>query len=1155
MKTTFRPTIRLLIMSIIAGCVWSGQARADEVYGRVRGTATDATGAALPSLVVRATNTATGLVFEATTDASGAYEFLQLPIGPYKITATRNGFKAYEASGITLTVGQIYVQNLRLQLGEVSERVTVQADAAQVELTSMQRGDTIESRQIVDLPLNGRNWLQLHSLAPGVVASSDRFGTFSTNGNETQQNSYLINGADNNDVLLNNAWFSPNPDAMAEFQLVTSTINPEYGRNSGAILNATIKSGTNEFHGDVFEFYRDTALNARNFFELKPAVFHQNQFGGTIGGPIWRDHTFFFFSYQGTRIRQTQQFTTPLVPTSAERNGIFGAAGAAEFSSSTGVAPIQEFGDSASPCPVGGAPCPAFTPFATLFSTGNIPSQDFNDLSAKLMQQFIPLPNLGTNKFTFTPLDITSDNQELFRIDHTFNSHDSIWWYSFFAHEPETQDLPFAVFAALPGFGQLNRFDTMQHTATWNHLFSAATLNEFRITVNRFNVKFANPKNPRTPDSFGFTGINPQFPGLASLPDIFIGGGGDSEFSMGFTTQGPQPRVDNLYQLTDNFSKAVGRHSLKFGYSGRRFEVHLPFASRNSGTFGFTGNGPIGSGNAFADFLLGFPSNGYAQNTGRDFESRAYEHYSYAQDQYKVLSNLTLTYGVGWDIETPMTDNNGISVDCFRPGQQSKVFPTAPAGLVFPGDPGCPKAGYSTRYTDFGPRVGFAWSPRSNSKLSVRGGYGIYYNRTEQQQNIQNVLGVPFTLASGGIADIGGGASFTAPFTDVRCIDQHGNPVTPPVPITCSIPNKFPFSTPAVGSNVDFSVYEPFSINVIDPHFRSPSAQNYNLTIEKELPSRMIFSIGYVGSLGRHLETTFELNPAINPKGCAATPACADNPGLQYFNFPQNFKYNSRIFGSLGQEATVGTSSYNSLQVDLKKHFSRGLTFEAAYTWSHALDISSNFEDRTLNPQANNPFDLKRFRGDSQYDARERFVFNYQYDIPSLPQGPTLLTRDILGGWRLGGIVTLQTGFPITINDNPGFIDFTSLTCNGFIIFYSCWQTPDITGPVKILNPRNNPNHLYFDTSVFTNPALGTFGNAGRNFFHGPGIANWDFDLAKDIPIKEQRRIELRVELFNILNHTQFLNPPDGTFGDAAFGQVTNARPPRIVQLAAKFYF
>jgi len=1130
-------------------------AHGDDVYSRIRGVVTDASGAAVAGATIQATNTAKGIFFTTTSNSSGGYEFLQLPIGPYSITAAQTGFKTSSVSGITLTIGQIYVQNIRLDVGAASETVNVEGNPAQVEMTSMQRGDTIGSREIVDLPLNGRDWLQLHSLAPGVVASSDRFGTFATNGNETQQNSYLINGADNNDVLLNNAWFAPNPDAMAEFQLVTSSINPEYGRNSGAILNATIKSGTNNFHGDVFEFYRDTSLNARNYFELKPAVFHQNQFGGTIGGPIWKDHTFFFFSYQGTRIRQTQQFTTPLVPTGAERNGIFGAAGAAQFLSSSGVAPIPEFGDSASPCPVGGAPCAAFTPFSQLFSTGTIPPQDFNDLSVKLMQQFIPLPNVGTNTFTFTPRDITSDNQELFRIDHTFNSYDSVWWYSFFAHEPETQDLPFATFAALPGFGQLNRFDTMQHTASWNHLFSSSTLNELRVTFNRFNVKFANPINQRTPDSFGFTGINPQFPGVASLPDIFIGGAGDSEFSLGFTTQGPQPRIDNTYQVTDNFSKTAGKHSLKFGYSGRRFEVHLLFASRNAGTFGFTGFGPIGSGNAFADFLLGFPSNGYAQNTGKSFESRAYEHYSYAQDQYKVLPNLTLTYGLGWDIETPMTDNNGISVDCFRPGEQSKVYPTAPAGLVFPGDPTCPKAGYDTRYTDFGPRVGFAWSPWSTGKLSIRGGYGIYYNRTEQQQNIQNVLGVPFTLASGGIRDIGGNASFTAPFTDVRCIDQHGNPLTPTVPITCSIPNKFPFSAPAIGSNVDFSFYEPFSINVIDPRFRSPSAQNYNLTIEEELPSRMVFSIGYVGSQGRHLETTYELNPSINPQGCRATPACANNPGLQYLNFPQNFKYNSLIFGSLGQEATVGTSSYNSLQADLKKHFSHGLTFEAAYTWSHAIDISSNFEDRTLNPQANNPFDLRRGRGDSQYDARHRFVFNYEYNIPDFPGVPKLIGHQILGGWRLGGIVTVQTGFPITINDNPGFIDFTSLTCNGFIIFYSCWQMPDVTGPVRILDPRNDPKHRYFDTSVFANPALGTFGNAGRNFFHGPGIANWDFELAKNIPIKEQQRIELRVELFNVLNHTQFLNPPDGTFGDAAFGVVTNARPPRIAQLAAKFYF
>lgn len=1148
-RRLFYGFILLLFFLPVAG------AHADDVYSRIRGVVTDPSGANVAGATIKAANTATGISYTATSDANGAYEFLQLPIGPYSITATHTGFKGFAVSGVVLTVGEIYVQNISLQVGATSETINVEANAAQVEMTSMQRGDTIGSREIVDLPLNGRDWVQLQSLAPGVVASSDRFGTFSTNGSETQQNNYLINGSDNNDLQLNVNWLSPNPDAIAEFQLVTSTINPEYGRNSGAILNAIVKSGTNTFHGSLFEFYRDTGLNATQYFQLTPEVFHQNQFGGTIGGPIWKDHTFFFFSYQGTRTRQVQTFTPPLVPISDERNGIFGAAGAALFSASQGVAPIPEFGDSASSCPVGGAPCPAFTPYSQLFSTGTIPSQDFNDLSIKLMQEFVPLPNVGTNTFTFVPLDISSENQELFRIDHTFNSHDSLWWYSFFDRVPETQALPFAVFAPVPGFGQNNDTIAYQNTGSWTHLFSPSTLNEFRIAVNRFISKYAIPTNPRTPDSFGFTGINPEYPAVASLPDIFIGGGGDDELSMGFTTQGPQPRWDNEYQVTDNFSKTVGKHSLKFGYFGRRFEVNLLFASRNNGTFGFTGYGPVGTGDAFADFLLGFPSNGYAQATGKVSSSRAYEHYSYAQDQYKVLPNLTLTYGLGWDIETPMVDNNGLSIDCFRPGEQSKVFPTAPAGLVFPGDTTCPKGGYTTRYTDFAPRIGFAWSPQSKGKLSVRGGYGIYYNRTTEQENIQNDFGVPYTLFSAGIADIGGGASFTAPYTDIRCIDQHGNPITPPIPVTCSIPNKFPFTAPPVGSNVNFGTYEPFSIDIIDPKSRAPYAQNFNLSIEKELASRMVFSIGYVGSLGRHLSTTLEQNPAINPQGCAATPACADNPGLQYINFPQNFRYNSLIFGSLGEEVTLGTSSYNSLQADLKKHFSHGLTFEGAYTWSHAIDISSSFENNTIYPQANNPFDLRRDRGNSQYDARHRFVFNYQYDIPSLPYGPSLLSHDILGGWHLRGIVTLQTGFPITLNDNPGYIDYTSLTCNGFIIFYSCWQMPEVTGPVKILNPKNNPNNLYFDTSVFANPALGTFGNAGRNFFHGPGIANWDFELAKDIPIKEQKRFELRVELFNVLNHTQFLNPADGTFGDADFGVVSSARPPRIAQLAGKFYF
>ena len=344
-------------------------AKADNLYAKIQGTVIDPSGAALNGVKLTATNVGTNLAYNAVSGGDGNYVFLNLPIGTYRVTATSTGFRTYTATGITLVLDQIYQLNIKMELGQISEQVLVEAARVQVETTNTQLGTVINGDTIVDMPLNGRNWTQLQQFEPGVMSSSDRFGTYSTNGSQTQQNSFLINGQDSNDLPLNTPVIIPSPDAIAEFSMVTNTINPEYGRNSGAVMNAAIKSGTNSFHGSGFEFYRDTFLNDKDFFTGKPQIYHQNQFGGTVGGPIWKNHTFFFFSYQGTRFRQPQATSTQTVYTPAERNGDFSADGLAF----TGNSPFPLYGDSASTCPVsGGAQCPAGTAYSSLFSTGVI---------------------------------------------------------------------------------------------------------------------------------------------------------------------------------------------------------------------------------------------------------------------------------------------------------------------------------------------------------------------------------------------------------------------------------------------------------------------------------------------------------------------------------------------------------------------------------------------------------------------------------------------------------------------------------------------------------------------------------------------------------------------------------------------------------------
>jgi hypothetical protein len=1148
-------------------------ARADNLYAKIQGTVTDPTGAVLSGAKLVATNVGTNLEYTAETSGDGNYVFLNLPIGTYRVTATGAGFRTFTATGITLVLDEVYQLNIKMEIGQISEQVLVEAANVQVETTNTQLGTVINGDTIVDMPLNGRNWTQLQQLQPGVMSSSDRFGTYSTNGSQTQQNSFLINGQDSNDLPLNTPLIIPSPDAIAEFSMVTDTINPEYGRNSGAILNAAIKSGTNSFHGDGFEFYRDTFLNTKDFFTGNAAVFHQNQYGGTIGGPIWKNHTFFFFSYQGSQFREPQTSNTQTVYSAAELAGNFSqgadvdsATGKPYIAESTTKAPMALWGDSASPCPVTGPQCAAnSTTYAALFSTGMVPTQDFNPISQKLVSQFVPLPNGANNAFNFTAVEPGSTEQYLWQIDHTFSSKDSIRFYGFLQSAPTEETLPFTG-ATLPGFPEVDQRHEKQYTASWTHVFSSSVLNELRAGYTRFNFAAVEPQTPVLPSSFGFD-INVQSPAGAGLPVMTVSGAdaGQVNFTLGFSANGPQPRKDQTYQLDDNFSWVRGRHTFKFGYDGRRFQVSNPFFFNNDGSYGFGAAGLFTTGNAGVDFLLGIPDS-YAQSSGGFINASAQEHYLYAQDSWKVKPDFTLNYGLAWQINGPLTDhfNNGRAIDCFRPGETSAIFPTAPTGLVFPGDAGCTSSGIYTGYTHFAPRLGMAWAPHAGGplgrltgdqgKFSIRTGVGIYYNQVEEELSLQNLTAPPFALSSGGIGDVGGSPSFANPFTDIAG--------------RATINNKFPFTPPVAGTPVDFSFFEPMSLNVLDPRFAVPYSVNYNLTMQRELPGQMILSIGYVGSQGRHLERAYEQNPSI-PGACAAEPTCIGSAGeraQQGFNFPQNFRYPAIIPGSIsantpngvlaiasvGQQSTDGNSKYNSLQASLNKRMSHGLDFLLSYTYAHAEDDGSSFENSAFGTRGTNPFINALNWGDSGFDARQRFVASYSYELP-VPHALTsngALSR-AFKGWRVAGNTTFQTGFPVNLSDSH----FTSGTCWEFT-FYGCPDNPNQVAPVTIMDPRSSAKHFYFSTSSFAPATPGTFGNAGRDSLHGPGLNVTNLALMKDIQLREQMRIELRLESFNTFNHVNF-NLPNSNVFSSQFGEVTSDGNigPRTVQLAGKFYF
>ena len=1141
--------IRRVVLLLAMASLWNLSAQ--EVVSHIRGIVTDPSGAAVPGAEVRAINVQTQVSQIVTTQADGSYDFLSLPPGTYDVRVTKPGFRTITAHNIPLTLNQVYNLPIALEVGQVSESVTVEASPTQVESSTTQLSTVIDSKQIVDLPLLGRNWTQLQQLVPGVVGSSDRFGTggnYAANGSESQQNSFLINGADSMDLGLNAPLIVPSPDAIDQFNLIESTINPEYGRNSGGILNAIIKSGTNQLHGDAFEFYRDTFLNAKDFFQLTTPVFHQNQYGGTLGGPILKDRSFFFLSYQGTRNRApdaNEVSNTMTVFTQAQRNGFF-----PDIASSTNTSPIPLQGSN-------GATYPAGTKYSTLFPTGHIPAADFNPLAVQLMNKYIPLPNFGANQFSFNPIESSDVEQGIARIDHTFGTYDSLWASLLFEGVSVLHSLSFEPQGiSLPGFGESDDERQKQFIAQETHTFNSNTLNEFRVAYLRFIYPAGAPTNSGSPASFGFSGINPQFPGSnSSMPFMSLTG----YFNLGYSPYEPQTRRENTYQLDDNLSKVVGSHTLKFGFDGRRYEVDQIYAAFNNGDYTFGGAGPYSTSDPAADFLLGIPDS-FAQESGGVQTFRSYEFYLYAQDSWKATNKLTLNYGAGWQIDTPLNEHqyHGEDINCFIPGEQSSIFPTAPKGLTFPGDPGCTSSGYHQHWENLGPRFGFAYSPFKDNKTSIRGGFGIYFNRTEEELALQQLGSAPFSATSFGAGAIGGQPGFINPYQNLVT----GQSVSSP----------FPYTAPKPGTAFNFASLEPLGFNAVSPQFTDPYAMNYNLNIQRELPGAMVLQVGYVGSQGRHLELTTEANP-ISPAGtaaCAANPTCVAQNVVQAIAFPNHSLYApGNVIASVGYQEAVGASNYNSLQVQLKKRLTHGLMFQASYTWSHAIGDTSGFEGSGAAPggyiRIDDPYNFALDRGDLNFDARHRFVVNYNYQFP-IPKMENAFGKYVLDGWQITGITTLQTGFPVIIGDS----NTLSLQCPGLAVeFYGCWDAPNVVGSPSTYNPRNailsfgsnppQPNY-YFNPNAFGPETPGVLGNEGRGNFHGPGINHTDLSLFKNIKFTESRYLQFRLEAFNVFNHTQFLFFNSVTSWEdfnaaSTFGRVTTASAGRVLQLGAKFYF
>ena len=1236
-KLSSRVISALLLLSIL--CFSPNVLRAD-VTGSISGVVHDSTGAVVAGARVVIENAETNFHQEVTSGADGSYRLLALPAGVYKLTVTAKGFKTYSTTDITVKVNDQLAIDVTLNVGSATEIISVEANAVQVQTESTQLGDVIDSKKMLALPLNGRSYIDLLGLQAGVAPASAGTiyeggtqsarpvsgnlnpGNISVNGQRETANAFLVNGGDVSEGRNLGAGLVPNLDSVEEFRLITNSFDAEYGKFSGAVMNAITKSGTNSFHGDVFEFLRNDALDARNYFAPSKSELRQNQFGYTLGGPIWKDHLFFFSDYQGTRQVQGAETGLVTVPTAAERQGNFDPSTFATVDPTTGnTVPTTVDGPywaQVLSTRLGGQPVAVNEPYSfvgcattaqcvfpvnPVTGLATIPQSVWAPPSSHILT-YIPTPTSSAGVFNYSNNSQRSsitDNKIGERVDF-INQTTGNW--SFYYHlDNTTVDSALAGFATVPGFPTTTPSRAQQFVVSNTKTFGATAVNEVRISFFRTALHKDNPAGSfANLSDLGFvTGANTL--GIVPLPGYTQYMPQVSLSQIGLNIGVPTLNTDQpntTYMISDVFSKSQGKHTWKFGGEFRYLMVNeRNFASPN-GQFTFDGSV---TGSDMADFLLGATCNtcgaAYVQAAKQVLDSRTRYGGAFVQDSWKVKSNLTLNLGLRWEVSMPWYDWQG-KIQTWVPGQQSTVFPLAPEGLVFPGDAGIPKTLAPTRYNNFGPRLGLAYSPGFTDgilgkifggpgKSSIRAAYGIYYTSVEDLNLFYEVADAPFGLYWQSPSSV----LFDQPFLN----RQSGQ----------SLGQRFPYDLPIPGDPnskaTPFGVFEPINyFPGYNIHNRLPYAEHFNLSIQRELTKSTVLTLAYVGTEGHRLITSQEANPG-DPALCqqltaqgaidvtaGGTPGCGPGAENDVFQLPSatvpcntpsptplpGCSYGTRIrssafpyplstsnycpdsvtqvcYGYGNTNTLLSTNSiYNAGQITVERKAS-DFTFLAAYTFAKALDDSSGFGDAVnfINP--------KLSRGLSSTDITHNFVASYIWAVPFdrwFSNGPKRLTQ----GWQMQGITRFATGFPIQMNQGNG---------DASLYGSSSTDMPNRVGPVQIVDPRKvntacptydptvpgSGTGCYFLPGAFapsTDP--GSFGTANRRFFHGPGFNNTDFGILKRTAINERFSFDLRLEFFNIFNHAQFMNPT-GNISDSGFGIVNNARDPRIGQVSAKFYW
>jgi hypothetical protein len=1068
---------------------------AQRTTASISGTIMDASGAVIPDVSVSATEISTGAITTARTNSAGFYLLTNLAPGKYRLRAEKAGFQSYIQEPIVLDVDQAANIGISLQVGSQTQSVTVTAEAPQVDVRTQVLTTVITPQMAVDLPLNGRNPLQLMTLAPdispsvpnsyysyygqGATRPESAMSFVSASGGRGNSSAFYLDGGINEDPYTQVANIFPNPDAIGEFSYQTNSYSAKFGGRGGGVVNAVTRSGTNEFHGDAFEFVRYYPLNARNFFASTQDGLKRNQYGFTLGGPIQKNKTFFFASWQATKLRSTPTENVARVPTEDERNGDFSIIPTQLINPGTGVA-----------------------------YTGNyIDPATFDSVSKKILAE-LPVGAPGTGVAFYSSRTVTDGDQWVGRIDHNFGEKLRLYGrYLYDKLNEPSESIPGNLLTAEP-----NQYWKSQNVAlNAAYIFRPNLLTNATITYNRAVIEYTGP---------------PGFPGWTQLgvniPNLVTGMGSGSDFSLcvgGYA--GLCPGWDGLYRiprqeydLNNNWTYIRGHHTLEFGGELIRQRSTLDQDYEGDANITFMA---MQSGDNLVDFLLGYPDS--FQQMGNIYDSLARNVPAlFMNDSWKATRRLTLSLGVRWNRWTPFVDESYNQVTIFNraaylQGIHSTKYPTLPPGVLVGGDPGVPNGGVKSSSRLFDPRVGFAWDVFGDGKTSVRAGFGMYHDEPQGDNN--NMPDAPPYVLE---VDIPFPASFDNPYTG------HVDPFPSPRPMPPT--QQFP---------------EPFYLTGYDPSITYPSIQQWNLTVEHQLANNLLLRVAYEGSEGYHLWGGLEGNPATYI------------PGQSTLENVQQRRIMGQYFTNLPWVKSVGTSSFQGMTISLEKRMSHGISFLAGFRWAKSLDEISQTD--TSHDDYTDPYSVRFDRGPSDFSVNRQFTCSYLWQVPTL-RSLGFVGRNVLGGWRSSGILTLRAGFPFTVYSG---VDNA--------LFGPEWsqERADLTGNPRL--PSNRPLsqklNEWFNTNSFTYNALGTFGNSPRNFLQGPGFANFDFALIKSIPIKkgpfaETQRIDFRAEFFNLFNRANFGNPEfdaSSITDGPLFGHILSAYDPRIVQLALKFVF